>query len=262
MVGRSVANGADSLAAQRARPGSVSSTSSCRPVPPAATSPASTPRRPGWPLVPRLHTRLGLALDPDVALADAGVGPGAILVAVGEHTPTAVRGRRSCPPRSGRVAAEPGRLSVAVVLGRRRRGSARRLVRGPPRRLGPAHRRGRAPWARPPPSRCCRSAGSPRHRMVAAPAFAFAAAYAAAWDPAPERLPTVHRLRRAHRRGDRGRRAGPGPAGRGGAAGLDGHRCGLLPGHRRWRAGRRVARRSSGRSCWCWPCSPCGSCPG
>lgn len=139
--------------------------------------------------VPRLHTRLGAALDPDLTLVDAGVGQGAVLVAVGEHTPTAVRGRRA--PGPARPASEsPGRLSVlwfsaasaAALLGG---WCAARLDDDALRTLAVWLLVGAAAVAVLPVGRFA------RHRAVAAPAFAFAAAYAAAWDPAPERLPAV-----------------------------------------------------------------------
>jgi hypothetical protein len=188
VVSRSVAGRADSLALSVHGPGGVVDL-----VVPAGASSADVAReyaaQARMAMVPRLHTKLGSALDPDVALAESGIGPGAVLVALGEHTPTAVRGRRQL--RAERPAdGEPGRLSVlwfsaasAVAL----------LASWFAARLDDTDLRTAAIWMLGgaaavsvlPVGRFA------RHRVVAAPAFAFAAAYAAAWDPAPERLPTV-----------------------------------------------------------------------
>ena len=188
MVGRSVAGRADSVALTVHGPAGVvdlvvPSGASCADV---AGEYAAQAR---MAMVPRLHTRLGAALDPGVALVDAGIGPGAVLVAIGEHTPTAVRGRRQ--PRAALPAPEqPGRLSVlwfamASALALLAGWFAARLDDSDLRTAAVCLLGGAAAVAVLPVGRFV------RHRMVAAPAFAFAAAYAAAWDPVPERLPTV-----------------------------------------------------------------------
>ncbi len=188
MVGRSVANGADSLALSVHGPLGVVDL-----VVPAGASSSDVAgeyaAQTRMARVPRLHTRLGLALDPDLALADAGIGPGAILVAVGEHTPTAVRGHQ--PARATRPAAdEPGRLavlwcSVAAAAALLAGWFGARLGDSDLRTVAVATLGAGAVLSVLPIGRYI------AHRMVAAPTFALAAAYAAAWDPAPERLPTL-----------------------------------------------------------------------
>ncbi|MDQ4054810.1 MAG: hypothetical protein M3237_19250, partial [Actinomycetota bacterium] len=188
MVGRSVSGRADSVALTVHGPVGVvdlvvPSGASCADI---AGEYAAQAR---MAVVPRLHTRLGAALDPGRALVDAGIGPGAVLVAVGEHTPTAVRGRRQ--QRAERpTPEEPGRLSVlwfsvASVLALLAGWLAARLDDSDLRSAAISLLGGAAAVAVLPVGRFA------RHRMVAAPTFAFAAAYAAAWDPAPERLPTA-----------------------------------------------------------------------
>ena len=104
-------------------------------------------------------------------------------MAIGEHTPTAVRGQR--PARHRRpAAAEPGRLAVLWFSV----AAAAALLGGWfAARLGDSDLRTAAVVD--PGRRGCRSVlpigRFAAHRMVAAPAFALAAAYAAAWDPAP-----------------------------------------------------------------------------
>jgi hypothetical protein len=188
MVGQSVAGQADSLALTVHGPVGVvdlvvPSRASCADV---ANEYAAQAR---MPVVPRLHTRLGAVLDPDLALVDAGITAGAVLVAVGEHTPTMVRGQRQ--PRAARPAPEePGRLSVlwfsvASVLALLAGWYAAHLDDTDQRTVAIWLLGGAAAVSVLPIGRFV------RHRTVAAPTFAFAAAFAAAWDPAPERLPTV-----------------------------------------------------------------------
>lgn len=143
----------------------------------------------GLPTVPRLHTRLGAALDPGLALVDAGIGPGAVLVAIGEHTPTVVRDRRE-PGGDLPAPHEPHRLSVlwfavASTLALLAGWFAARLDDSDLRAAAIYLLGGAAAVAVLPVGRFA------RHRAVAAPTFAFAAAYAAAWAPEPERLPAV-----------------------------------------------------------------------
>ncbi|MEO9322014.1 hypothetical protein ABFT23_00900 [Nocardioides sp. C4-1] len=147
-------------------------------------------RQANLPHVPALYTRGGAPLAADVTLADAGVVTGAVLVAtVGTAAPQQRRRLRD-PGRRERVL-EPGALSalwcvVAVVVALLAGWVAATLPRSSDLRevtigllvgaavigvlpLGPLA----------------------AHRVQAVPAFAGAAGYAIAWDPAPERLPTI-----------------------------------------------------------------------
>ncbi|MCW2796711.1 MAG: hypothetical protein JWM79_2208 [Nocardioides sp.] len=138
------------------------------------------------PTAPDLYTRLGVALSPDTALADAGVVTGSVLVASGAGA--SVAPVRRDPDR--RVEEVPGALSVlwfcvgvatALLAGwfaaRTPTAGSHDLAIGI---LAFAAVLGILPVGR--------FAG---HRVLAAPAFAGAAAFALAWDPAPERFPTV-----------------------------------------------------------------------
>lgn len=188
MVSRSVAGRADSLALTVHGPAGVVDL-----VVPSGASSSDVAReyaaQARMASVPRLNTVLGAALAPDVALADAGVGPGTVLVAIGEHTPTAVRSRRE-PRRARPAPPEPGRLSVLWFS----MAAAAALLAGWfAARLDDSDLRTAAIWtlgvaaavALLPVGRFA------RHRVIAAPTFAFAAAYAVVWEPQPERLPTV-----------------------------------------------------------------------
>ncbi len=143
--------------------------------------------------VPTLCTPLGQRLGPGQALADAGVGSGSVLVALpaGAAQPEAPgRRRRAADSARAPRPTPPGPLSalwfcVAVGLA---------LVAGwsasqePPSGLrttvvvllGAAALVGILPVGR-----------YASHRILAAPAFAASAAFVVAWDPAPERLPTI-----------------------------------------------------------------------
>lgn len=138
---------------------------------------------------PALCTRSGTQLAPDDVLADVGITSGALLVAMPEGASnTMVRSGRDL--RSRRRQEEPGRLSalwfcvsagLALLAGwcatRMEDGDLRTAAIGV---LAGACVIGLLPIGR--------YAGQ---RVVAAPAFAGAAAFAVAWDPAPERLPTI-----------------------------------------------------------------------
>ena len=134
---------------------------------------------------PTLHTRLGELLVSDRTLAEAGIRSGDVLAAGGTMRGTGVEPdayvRRATSP--------PGSLSVlwfgvAVALAGLAGWFATR-VDGVEREVTIALLAGSAllgvlPFGR-----------FRAHRMVAAPAFAAAAAFATVWAPEPERLPTV-----------------------------------------------------------------------
>ncbi|WP_300406213.1 hypothetical protein [Nocardioides sp.] len=150
------------------------------------------------PSAPRLYTRLGHELSADISLEDAGIGAGAVLVASGAPDAGGVggagerrggsRARRATegPRREIRTGAFSGLwFSLAVAIAAIAGGYAAALGASAARdvtigTLVAAAALGSLPWG--PWS---------AHRVVAAPAFAAAAAFAIAWDPAPERLPTV-----------------------------------------------------------------------
>lgn len=145
-------------------------------------------RQSGLGVVPLLCDRLGGPLPPEVALVDAGVGSGDLLVATTSvHRP--VPG--ATPPASARPRpAAPGALSVlwfctaaatAVLAGwfaAHTSSSSLHLLTVD--LLAAAAVVGVLPVGR-----------LAAHRAVAAPVFAGAAAFAVAWDPHPDRLPTV-----------------------------------------------------------------------
>lgn len=141
--------------------------------------------------VPQLYTRLGQVLLPDVTLADAGVTSGTLLVALLADAPppgSPSRRRRvdraaTAPPSSGTLSALWFCLAVATaalagwVAARLEPSSLRTTAIG---LLIGAAVVGALPigrWA--------------AHRVLAAPAFAAAAAFAIVWDPEPTRLPTI-----------------------------------------------------------------------
>ncbi|MGZ4496320.1 MAG: hypothetical protein ACXVWZ_02470 [Nocardioides sp.] len=141
----------------------------------------------GLPALPLLYTRRGAPLLPDVALADAGVTTGAVLVATSEVQRLAAAAATP-DPRPEEDA--PGALSglwFAVA------GSLAGLAGWFAATSGPGTTRtstvallvvaavlGVLPVGR--------LAG---HRALVAPAFAGAAVFALVWDPHPERLPTA-----------------------------------------------------------------------
>ncbi len=148
----------------------------------------------GLPGTPELCTRRGQPLPPDLALADAGVVTGALLVAVGAVAAQAPpAGRRSGRSHEGRPAADearPGPLSAAWFT---LAAGAAGLAGWAATRFGDDDLRtttalvlaAAAVLAVLPVGRLA------AHRVVTAPAFAGAAAYVVVHDPAPERLPTV-----------------------------------------------------------------------
>ncbi|MCR6032468.1 hypothetical protein GGQ22_13610 [Nocardioides sp. zg-579] len=147
----------------------------------------------GLAAVPSLARSTGAPLPPEVALSDAGVDAGTVLVAL---LPGEVAAAPGGPGDRGRSApatrqqAGPGRLSVlwfcvSSALAGLAGWFAAQAGPGDLRDAAVALLGAAALVAVLPIGRF---AG---HRAVAAPAFAGAAAFAVLWDPAPERLPTV-----------------------------------------------------------------------
>jgi hypothetical protein len=143
--------------------------------------------RAGLQFAPTLHSRLGRVLDPGSSLLDLGIRSGDVLAAggavrrhVGDHVPEEPGAAAPGPfsvtwftvavavaalagwvgSRVGGLDSDEGRLTVALLA------ASAFLGVLPLGRLS-------------------------AHRMVAAPAFAAAAAFAVVWAPEPERLPTV-----------------------------------------------------------------------
>ncbi|MDO9457854.1 hypothetical protein [Nocardioides sp.] len=155
-------------------------------------------RQANLPSVPSLYTRLGQALPMEASLADSGVVTGTVLVATvpggpagpgAGHGPAAPRRVRRAERPTRRL--EPGALStlwclvavVAAVL-------AGWLASGLPessdlRDVAVAVLVAVAVVGVLPVGPLA------RHRVLAVPAYAGAAAYVVAWDPAPERFPTI-----------------------------------------------------------------------
>jgi len=139
--------------------------------------------------VPLLHDRLGAALSPQVPLADAGVDSGDLLVATTSVPRAAPGGTREGVTRAHRAAA-PGALSalwfsVAVAAAALSGWFAARTTSAPLHQVTVGVLVAGAVVGVLPVGRFA------AHRAVAAPVFAGAAAFAVAWDPHPERLPTV-----------------------------------------------------------------------
>ncbi|MCD4532775.1 hypothetical protein LRP67_01575 [Nocardioides sp. cx-169] len=142
--------------------------------------------------LPTIYTRVGRPLAPDTALESAGIGAGALVVALpyGAAPPPVAGRRRRADPRPTRRPEEPGSLSVlwfcvsaaaALLAGwfaSQQEPSDLRTVTVA--LLGGAALLGVLPVGR-----------YAAHRILAAPAFAASAAFVVAWDPAPERLPTI-----------------------------------------------------------------------
>ena len=142
------------------------------------------------PTVPVLYTRLGRLIAPDGTLADAGLGPGAVLVAISPtDAPPAPRRRRAERTTRRRLATGPLSalwFTVAVVAAVIAGGFAAALPESSDLRdvtiglLVGAAVLGALPIG-----------SLAAHRVLAAPAFAGAAAFAVVWDPTPEKLPTI-----------------------------------------------------------------------
>jgi hypothetical protein len=159
-------------------------------VPASATAPdvaLEYARQAGLDAVPVLRTRVGAAIAADLPLARAGVAPGDLLVATlpDAPPPPLVEPSRAAPAEHPLAA--PSVLWFAVVAGiavlagwcagvapseEARQATVALLVVGAVVGVAPVGRF--AP-----------------HRVLAAPAFAAAAAFVVAWDPHPVRLPMV-----------------------------------------------------------------------
>lgn len=137
--------------------------------------------------IPLLHTGLGQVLRPDVALVDAGVGTGDVLVATTGVPRPVPRGRGEAAATTRRA---PGPLaglwcSVAAACALLAGWFAAQTASDGVRTatigllLGAALV-GVIPWG-----------GLARSRALVAPVFAAAASLAGTWDPTPERLPMV-----------------------------------------------------------------------
>ncbi len=147
-------------------------------------------RQANLPSVPALYTRLGHPLPPDGVLSEMGIVTGAVLVATTDAPPPAA-GRRGRHDRGPVRRLEAGPLSalwctVAVVVALLGGWLAAWLPESDDLRepavvvLLAAAVLGALPIG-----------PLAVHRVLAVPAFAGAAAFAIAWDPAPERLPTI-----------------------------------------------------------------------
>lgn len=147
-------------------------------------------RQANLPSVPSLYTRLGQPLSAEVTLAEAGIVTGTVLVATVDAAPVPRRSRRAVRRRRS-SALVPGSLSTlwclaAVVVAVLAGWLASRLAESSDLRdatvavLVAAAVVGVLPVG-----------PLARHRVLAAPAYAGAAAYVVAWDPAPERFPTI-----------------------------------------------------------------------
>lgn len=156
----------------------------------AADVAAEYARQSGLGAIPALFSRIGRPLAADVSLADAGVSSGAVLVAVtGDSPPRRARSGRRTEEGMERVTG-PGALSVlwfgtaataALLAGwfaaHEPDSTRRSMTIG---LLVAAAVIGCAPVGR-----------FAAHRVLAAPAFAAAAAFAIMWDPEPAKLPTI-----------------------------------------------------------------------
>ena len=142
------------------------------------------------PTVVLLYTRLGRLILPETTMADAGLEPGAVLVAIAaDAASTPSRRRRAEGPIRRRLTIGPLStlwFSVAVAAALIAGGFAASLPETSDLRdvtigllIGAA-----AVAALP-------FGPLSAQRVLAAPAFAGAAAFAVAWDPTPERLPTI-----------------------------------------------------------------------
>lgn len=148
------------------------------------------------PAVPTLLTRLGRPLDPDESLEESGVSSGSLLVALlhGSASPAVTSSRRrraeARPEERAAPATAPGPLSalwfcvsaaVALLAGwAASQEEPSDLRRAAVALLAGAAVLGVVPFGR-----------FTAHRILSAPAFAASAAFVVAWDPAPERLPTI-----------------------------------------------------------------------
>ncbi len=147
-------------------------------------------RQSGLGVSPALFSRLGRPLPPDVTLAEAGIASGAVLVAATQSAPPQARARRRADVGPAVSSSGPGALSelwfctaaaAAILAGwfaaHEEESDLRTVTIG---LLIGAALLGCVPVGR-----------FAAHRVLAAPAFAGAAAFAIAWDPEPAMLPTI-----------------------------------------------------------------------
>jgi hypothetical protein len=137
--------------------------------------------------VPDLHTRIGTSLAGDVPLARSGVSTGDLLVATTGAPPPAVRRTAAERPASGTdpAAGLVGLWFVAAAVVAGLAGWCATVADGGLRTAALATLVAGAVVGVVPAGRLA------AHRVVAAPAFGAAAAFAVLWDPHPERLPML-----------------------------------------------------------------------
>lgn len=138
-------------------------------------------------VVPTLHTRRGVALAADEPLAHAGLDSGAVLVASGAPS-GARRGARAPAPRRRRTttsAAGPAAWFAVAAGFAVLAGWSTAQATGPRQDAAIVLLALSAVLGVLPVGRLA------AQRVVAAPAFGGAAAFALVWSPVPERLPTV-----------------------------------------------------------------------
>ncbi|MDF1605250.1 hypothetical protein [Nocardioides sp. YIM 152315] len=142
-------------------------------------------RRVGLPTVPVLCSRIGVVLPPDAPLPQAGVRAGDVLVATTDVVPAGRSAARSAPA-PGQRGGVGGVVAAVAALGAVASGWAAATVDDERLRfavvlvLVAGALVGAVPVGR-----------HAAQRVVAAPAFAAAAALAVVWDPHPARLPMV-----------------------------------------------------------------------
>jgi hypothetical protein len=140
----------------------------------------------GLPAAPALGTTTGLALQPTLPLADAGVRPGSLLVVVPDRVPApSTRSRPAGPARADEGGPWLPALMLVVGALALLAGWAAATATGPTGEATVAVLVAGALVAALPVGRWAAA------RALVAPVYAGAAAYAVVWDPAPERLPTV-----------------------------------------------------------------------
>ena len=141
----------------------------------------------GLQFAPTLHSRVGRVLAADSSLAELGIRSGDVLAAggailrhAGDHTPEAPRDPGPGPFSAAWFAVAVGVAALAGWFAARVGGLDSQEGQVTVALLGVSALLGVLPVGR-----------LSAHRMVAAPAFAAAAAFAVVWAPEPERLPTV-----------------------------------------------------------------------
>lgn len=148
-------------------------------------------RHAGLTAAPTLFTRGGRPLAAEGSLADAGVVPGAVLVAAAPSSAATHTAGGRLPPHEAVAPPDgPGALSAlwcgtAVVAGLLAGWFAAQQGPSDQRTATVALLVGAAVLGCVPVGRYA------AHRVLAAPAFAGAAAFAIAWDPEPAKLPTI-----------------------------------------------------------------------